>query len=51
MFVCLFIYFWPCVAGLAGSVSGPEIEPKSSAMERQSPNHWTAREFPVCTFI
>ena len=37
---------------LAGgmSVPQPEIEPVPHAVEAQSPNHWTAREFPRYTF-
>ena len=27
----------------------PGIEPAPSAVKAQSPNHWTDREFPVCT--
>ena len=28
-------------------VPWPGIEPVPHAMEAQSPNHWTAREFPI----
>ena len=27
------------------------IEPTSSAMKYQSPNHWTAKEFPIKIFL
>ena len=31
-------------------VPGPGIEPAPSAVKAQSPNHWTAREFPSFAF-
>ena len=30
-------------------VPRPGIEPRPSAVRVQSPNHWTAREVPVCS--
>ena len=34
--------------GILNSQSG--IEPTSLAMKYQSPNHWTAKEFPIKIF-
>ena len=49
MFVC----FWPhhCAVACGILVSPPGIEPGPSAVRAQSPNHWTAREFPMDGFI
>ena len=46
-FVCLFVFWLRCTAcGLL--VPRPGIEPGPLAVRAQSPNHWTAREFPLC---
>ena len=31
-------------------VPSPGIEPVPPAVEAQSPNHWTAKEYPVLNF-
>ena len=46
LFIYLFIYFWPCRATCGILVPQPGIEPVPHAVEAQSPNFWTAREFP-----
>ena len=38
--------FWPCSVACGILVPRPGIEPGPSAVKAQSPNHWTAREFP-----
>lgn len=47
VFSTLFIYFWALVAFLVPQVA---IKPVPPAMELQSSNHWTAREFPKAPF-
>ena len=43
----LFFFFFPAApCHLQDLSSRPGIEPASPAVEVQSPNHWTAREFP-----
>ena len=44
LFVCLLVLAAPC--GLWDLSPRRGIEPRPSAMKAQSPNHWTAREFP-----
>ena len=41
-----FFFFWPCPMACRILVPRSGIEPKPSAVKAQSPNHWTAREFP-----
>ena len=45
-------FFWlhPCVAYRILLVPWLGIEPKSSAVKAQNPNHWTAWEFPKTLF-
>ena len=48
----IFIFiFWldPATCGIL--VLRPGIEPAPSAVEVVSPNHWTAREFPIFSFL
>ena len=45
-FVFLFVCFWPHCAACGILSPRPGIEPTPSAVKTQSPNHWTAREFP-----
>ena len=40
---------WPRRGACGILVPGPGIEPVSPAVEAQTPNHWTAREFPQGT--
>ena len=40
-------FFWPCHAAYGILVPQPGIEPVPPAVEVRSPNHWTAREFPI----
>ena len=49
--VYLFIYFWPRCAACRILVSQPGMEPVPSAVKARSPNHWTARYFPVLLFL
>ena len=42
--VFFFFFFWPRCCGILVPQLG--IEPRPSAVRVQSPNHWTAREFP-----
>ena len=49
VFVCLF--FWLHLASCGILVPLPEIEPGPLAVWVQSPNHWTAREFPHFSFL
>ena len=39
--------FWPRYTACGILVSRPQIEPQLAALEVQSPNHWTKREFPI----
>ena len=43
-------FFWPCHAALGNLSSPTRIEPGPLGVEAQSPNHWTAREFPIVSF-
>ena len=38
--------FWPYYAAYRFLVPCPGIKPMPLAVKTQSPNHWTAREFP-----
>ena len=50
LFDCLFV-FWLCLVACRILVPQPGIEPRPSAVKAQSPNHWTAREFPSFYFF
>ena len=41
-----FFIFWPHAVACRILFPQPRIEPVPLAVEAQSPNHWTAREFP-----
>ena len=41
-----FFFFWPLCVACEILVPQPAIEPMLSALEMQSPNHWTAKEVP-----
>ena len=41
-----FFFFWPCHTACGILVPQPGIKPVPPALEAQSSNHWTAREFP-----
>ena len=43
--------FWPCLKACGILVPQPGIEPGPLAMKEQSPNHWTAWEFPVLAIL
>ena len=45
-FFFFFFSFWLCCAACGILAPRPGIEPRTPAVEVQSPNHWTAREFP-----
>ena len=42
-----FFFFWPRCTACRILVPRPGIEPGPPAVEAPSPNHWTAREFPL----
>ena len=42
-----FFFFWPCCVASGILVPQPGIEPAALAVKAPSPNHCTAREFPV----
>ena len=44
-------FLWLCHTACGTLVPQPEIEPRPSAVRVQSPNHWTAREFPQQIFF
>jgi len=46
LLICSFSFFFAMPRSLWDLVSKPRIKPVSPAVEAQSPNHWTAREFP-----
>ena len=45
-----FFFFWLHGMAFAILVSWPGIEPRPTAVKASSPNHWTAREFPLLAF-
>ena len=45
--IAILYFFWPNYAACGILVPQPGIEPRPSAVKAQSPNHWTAREFPT----
>ena len=40
-------FFWQCHTACGILVCRPGIKPEHPAVEVWSPNHWTARDFPV----
>ena len=40
-------FFWPRSTACGILVPRPGMEPMPPAVEAQSPNHWTTREFPL----
>ena len=46
-----FVWFLAVPCGFWDLVPRPEIEPVPPAVESWSPNHWTAREFPLMFFL
>ena len=48
-----FFFLWggACLAACGILVPQPGIEPGPLALRAQSPNHWTAREFPDTVFL
>ena len=61
IYICIYIYrplsklhrtffFWLSHEACGILVPWPGIEPGPPAVEAQSPNHWTSREFPLSTF-
>ena len=49
--VCVYTFFWLLCAACGISVPQPGIKLKLLAVEAQSPNHWTAREFLVLIYV
>ena len=49
--MCLYFFFWLLCAACGISVPQPGIELKLPVVAAQSPNHWTAREFPVLIYV
>ena len=50
-FTITFFFFFGHTPQLAILVPRPGIEPGPLVVKAQSPNHWTAREFPTITFL
>ena len=46
-YILSLFFFWPRLAACGILVPRPGIEPGSTAVKAQSPNHWITREFPV----
>ena len=47
-----FLSFFLCGYAACGIlVPGPGIEPRPLTMKAWSPDHWTAREFPLIRFL
>ena len=46
-----FFLFWPHLPVCGILFPQPGIEPRPLAVKTQSPNHWTAREFPLQLFL
>ena len=46
----LFFFFWLYCTACGILVPRPGMEPVPPAVEARSPNHWTAREFPLLAF-
>ena len=42
----IFFFFWPCHTAYRILIPQSGLEPRATAVKAQSPNHWTAREFP-----
>ena len=45
------VYFWLCHEACRTLVPQPGIEPAPAALEAWHPNHWTAREVLIASFI
>ena len=50
-FILFYFLIWLHHAACGILVPQPGIEPMPSAVKAQSPNHWTAREFPVSLYF
>ena len=50
-FILFLKIFWPRHTTCGILVPWPRIEPGRLAVKVQSPNHWTAKEFPTIIFI
>ena len=46
LYLCM---YWQCQAACGILVPQPGMEPRPMAVKAGSPNHWTAREFPLKT--
>ena len=44
-----FFFFWSCSEACGILVPRPGFEPVPSSVKALSPNHWTAKEFPMQT--
>ena len=51
MAILFFVFVWPRHAACGILVSRPGIEPGPLAVKARSPNHWTARKFPIFSFL
>ena len=57
IFLCIFVlmyfffFFWPHCTACGILIPWPGIQPGPMAVKVQSPNHWTAREFPNILFL
>ena len=50
LFVCLFVLFWLWKASCVISVPWPRIKFMPPALQKQSCNHWSAKEIPTLFF-
>ena len=51
LYLFIIIIFWPCRTACRILVPQPDIKPGALAVEVRSPNHWTARKFPLGQFF
>ena len=47
----MYFFLWPCCIVCRILVLQPGIKLAPPAVEAWSPNHWTAKEFPLCDFF
>ena len=50
-FLTFYLHIWPCHVACGILVLQPGIEPKPLAVEAQSLNHWTSKDFPRSYFL
>ena len=47
----MYFFLWPCCIVCRILVLQPGIKLAPPAVEAWSPNHWTAKEFPIIVYI